>query len=137
MLFISPNLFLAFVAVTSTRYTVFSGSSFFATDECWQYEWDKSVVVLKKVMSLQERLVTLMPDDVERRVLTCQYWNARIKYSQLRVKAEECPGNSGETLQSCKPFLQDDTNGATQNGCVDRRNVCRLSLSVNTATFPL
>ena len=79
---------------------------------------DESIPVLEKIVALEEQLETLKLNNVDRKALTCQYWNARINYSQLRVKAARCPNNSDEILKSWNNRLQDDTNSAIQNGCI-------------------
>ena len=110
-----PKLFLTIFAVPAV---LLSHSSAFATDKCWHKAMDESTPVLEKIMALQEQLETLKLNNVDRKALTCQYWNARINYSQLRVKAARCPYNSDEILKSWNNRLQDDTNSAIQNGCI-------------------
>ena len=88
-----------------------------ALDECWQTEVDKSTLVLQEVMALHMKLEKASPEDMEHKTLTCQYWNARINYSKLRVKAAECPGNSDEALEIWNKSLKDDTKGAAVNEC--------------------
>ena len=111
----SPKSFLTIFAVPAV---LLSHSSAFATDKCWHKAMDESRPVLEKLMALQEQLATLKLNNVERKALTCQYWNARINYSQLRVKASRCPNNSDEVLKIWNNKLQDDTFSAIQNGCI-------------------
>ena len=88
-----------------------------ALDQCWQTEIDKSTLVLKKVIALQEKLEKISPEDREHKTVTCQYWNARINYIKLKIKAWECPGNSDEFSERWNKSLKDDMKEAAVNEC--------------------